>query len=161
MGICTREWVCRSFSLVIPIGKSNTFNPRLVPTLLHTDKLHCNSRQNSLIKFCFRHLSITSWISCLGLFTPSCPIYPLVILNHTPWDHLFSYPLFSGTYFRCQASTDPLLFVSPLVPGGLGLPPELSHFLTCNWGPIIKSLARFYLEEIKTSLSTATPTATC
>ena len=26
MGICTREWVCRSFSLVIPIGKSNTRN---------------------------------------------------------------------------------------------------------------------------------------
>ena len=23
MGICIREWVCRSFSLVIPIGKSN------------------------------------------------------------------------------------------------------------------------------------------
>ena len=23
MGICTLEWVCRSFSLVIPIGKSN------------------------------------------------------------------------------------------------------------------------------------------
>ena len=24
MGICTLEWVCRSFSLVIPIGKSNS-----------------------------------------------------------------------------------------------------------------------------------------
>ena len=34
MGVCTLEWVCRSFSLVIPIGRSKKFHKRILGFIL-------------------------------------------------------------------------------------------------------------------------------
>ena len=44
------------------IGLKDSFTPRLVPALLHTEKLLLNTRQEYLINLCLRHLSIPSQI---------------------------------------------------------------------------------------------------
>ena len=48
---------------------SNSFNTRLVPTLLRTDELHLNTRQNNLINLHLRHLLIPYQIISKALLT--------------------------------------------------------------------------------------------
>ena len=59
----------------------NSFTPRLVPTLLHTDELHLNTQQKYFINLHIRHLSITYQIMFKASLTPT-PWYVHYLLYH-------------------------------------------------------------------------------
>ena len=88
---------------------SNSFTPWLVPTLLHTDELHLNTRHKYLINLCLLNLSIPSQILFKESLTPT-PWYVHALLYHIYIGTLESPPF--GLYVLISSLVQAIFVVS-------------------------------------------------